>query len=355
MAKLRKLGWLIAGATAAWAGGSYYAVQTVFSHMYAKWVPEKYTWKLRYSEIIEKYPGKYDRRPVNFYSGNNRLQGYIYNEKSEKGMIVFSHGIFSCHEDYIGVILGLVDRGWCVFAFDNTGTGESEGEDGRGLVQGPLDLHAALCYIESTPGLAERKRFLVGHSQGGYSVGAVLNFEHRIDGVVSISGFSTPYEVTTELGETMYGDVVKITFPMIALEYKKRFGEYAELSSIDGINAYEGPVLVMHGVEDDYVSYKGSAIINHSYEIMNPRISYSHLSWPGRSGHVSIFSNEEGAAMVKEIEAKLEALRKEYKVGDNRDIPEEKLIEVYADVDKWKASAGNEELYDEINDWLENL
>ena len=51
--------------------------------------PEGATPEKRYSD----YSHAYRRTPCSFYSGKNRLQGYIYGEENEKGLIVFAHGI----------------------------------------------------------------------------------------------------------------------------------------------------------------------------------------------------------------------------------------------------------------------
>ena len=338
------------GATAVWAGAGYGAVQYTFGKMFAHWTPEKYTCRIRYNEVEDKYP----RRGVHFFSGSNKLQGYVYGENNTKGLIIFSHGIFACHEDYLGPILEMVNRGWQVFAFDNTGTGDSEGKDSVGLVQGPLDLHAALCYIETAPEFAGMKKFLMGHSQGGYSVCAVLNFEHKLDGVVSLSGFTTPYDVTIEMGHDMYGKSIDAAIPFIKLELNKRFGIYSNLSAVEGINKFGGPVLIMHGEEDTYVRYDGAGLINHPTEIKNPNAVFKTIEGEN-STHTGIFLSLEAFRIQEAVDLKLNALRSIYEVKENRDIPENELEKLYAEVDKEKASAGNTPMYEDIDAFLNKL
>jgi len=44
---------------------------------------------LRYEDLAARYP----RRLVNFPSGPNRLQGYIYGLDNERGLVVVAHGL----------------------------------------------------------------------------------------------------------------------------------------------------------------------------------------------------------------------------------------------------------------------
>ena len=124
--------------------------------MFPKWEPHPYSLTMTYKDMPDPIP----RRPVSFFSGANKLQGYVYGEENTKGLIVFSHGILSWHEDYLSGIAELVRRGYTVFAYNNTGSANSEGEDARGLVQGVLDLDAALDYVNSDPSLKDMKRFI---------------------------------------------------------------------------------------------------------------------------------------------------------------------------------------------------
>lgn len=339
------------GAVAAWAALSYAAVRKVFSIMFPHWMPDNYSTPMRFKDL----PSPIERREVRFFSGKNMLRGFIYGEDNDKGLIVVSHGILSCHEDYLSGIIELVNRGWTVFGFNNTGSFTSEGKDMRGLVQGPLDLHAALCYIEDDPVLSKKKIFLYGHSQGGYSVCSVLNFRHKIDGVVSVSGFTTPYAVTSELGKKEYGKVISLTYPMVRFEYFRRFGKYANLSAVKGINRYDGPVLIMHGVGDTYVNYHGASLINNRSSIKNPKVRYVDLEYPERTGHDDMFISLEAKHYCRKVWEKCAAAMKEYGVNDRYKLPKQVLDEIFADVDKAKASEINKEFFDTVDNYLTKL
>ena len=351
--KLKK-GILVAGTAAAgvYAAAGYAVAGKIFDVMFPHWEPHPYSLTMTYKDLPEPVP----RRSLSFFSGKNKLQGYVYGEENTKGLIVFAHGILSWHEDYLSGILELVRRGYTVFAYNNTGSATSEGEDARGLVQGALDLNAALDCVNADPSLAGRKKFLYGHSQGGYSVCAVLNLRDDVDGVVSVSGFSTPMEVTSELGRLEYGEAfAKLLYPMVKLFYRKRFGRYANLSAVKGINKSGKPVFIMHGVGDSYVNFYGSALINHKKNIKNPKVRYKELDYPERTGHEDIFISLEAKRYCRQIDEKVKAAMLEYKVKDKFKLPKEVLDGIYADADRVKASEINKELFDVIDEYFVHI
>ena len=159
----------------------------------------------KYSAVwpYEHYRGKYPRREVSFPSGKETLRGYVYGGDNDKGLIVFSHGIFSGPDEYLGIITAMVDRGFVVFAYDYTGYNNSTGKSSRGLPQAPLDLDAALTYIEHDNELKNLKKITMGHSWGAYASAAVLNFDHNIEGAVCLSGFDTPVKVSVSIAKLM--------------------------------------------------------------------------------------------------------------------------------------------------------
>lgn len=68
-----------------------------------------------------------------------------------------------------------------------------------------IDLDAALTYIKSNNRLINLPIMLYGHSWGGYAVTAILNGNHDISAVASISGFNSPSEFLLEQADNMMG------------------------------------------------------------------------------------------------------------------------------------------------------
>ncbi len=118
---------------------------------------------LRYEDLKERYP----RRLVSFKSGPNRLQGYVYGVNQAKGLVVVVHGLGGGADSYLSQITYFVDQGWRVFAYDATGSFDSEGNSTKGFPQVLIDLDAALMYIESQEDFASLPVLLFGHSWGG--------------------------------------------------------------------------------------------------------------------------------------------------------------------------------------------
>ena len=68
----------------------------------------------------EHYQEDYPREEVSFYSGKNRLRGFLYGDQKADRLLMFSHGLGSGHENYINEIIYMVDAGYLVFAYDGT-------------------------------------------------------------------------------------------------------------------------------------------------------------------------------------------------------------------------------------------
>jgi alpha-beta hydrolase superfamily lysophospholipase len=68
-------------------------------------------------------------RKVLFKSGRNELSGWFYGEDNDnaKGLIIISHAMGVTSEYYLPEIMYFADRGYKVFAFDNTGYGYNKG------------------------------------------------------------------------------------------------------------------------------------------------------------------------------------------------------------------------------------
>ncbi|MCQ2613635.1 MAG: lysophospholipase [Treponemataceae bacterium] len=280
--------------------------------------------------FFDYYQDDYSRRPVSFMSGKNKLNGWVYNAENPKGTIVFAHGIGGGHENYISLILGMVDRGWQVFAYDATGSCSSEGEGTVGLVQSALDLDKALTFAENDPELSALPIFVMGHSWGGFASAAVLNFKHDVKAVVSMSGY---YKATAQLLESsrdMFGGWAYLLQPFVAMSNFFTFGKYAGLSAVDGINKAGIPVLVTHGTDDEIIGFDTSSIISQQKKITNPSVQYFVYDQEGRNRHSTFMNTEEKIAYAAEKNSILDQMREDY----GGDIPDDILIPWFDNLDK---------------------
>ena len=264
---------------------------------------------LSYSDIDST---AYPRNNIQFLSDDTTLQGYIYGATNTKGLIVVAHGIMSGADSYLPEIMYFVDNGWCVFAFDGTGTRSSEGRGIRGLPQTKLDLIAALSYVNESPDLSELPIVLYGHSMGGYAVTAYLkDYSYDIRAVVCVSGFNSPLDTMYYQVESVVGFYANIEYPFIWLYQKFLFGKDADVSAVDGINSVDIPILFIYGTMDDVVPYDEIGIYAYKEQITNPNVSFLSVDEEGRNWHDNVHLSQEAGLYSQEIKNELSKLQEQ--------------------------------------------
>ena len=303
-----------------------------------------YTGYLRYSDVAE-----YTRREVEFKSGVNILKGYLYGEQNTKGLVVISHGLGFGSENYLAEILYFVDKGWCVFAYDNTGTHASEGKSTIGPSQSLLDLRAALTYIHSISPLNSLNIMLYGHSWGAYAVTAILEYNFTISAVASIAGFNSAMGLLQEQASGLLGIISPITYPFLWIQQKILFGDVIDVSATDGINNTDTPVMIIHGVQDEAVSYYRAGIIAHQNEINNPNVQYVAITEENHNGHNNIPKSDAAIKYIKLLNQEYKKLYESY----NKMIPDHLRLKYYEDVDRFQVSELDVGFMGEINSFFE--
>lgn len=322
-----------------------------YCNVYLQWTISQYdrhdttvTAGLRYEDLEEQYP----RSLVSFESGNNRLQGYVYGLNQEQGLVVVAHGLGGGADSYLSQITYSVDQGWRVFAYDATGSFDSEGKTTKGFPQALIDLDAALTYINTQEEFATLPILLFGHSWGGYAVANLLYYDYEIAGVATVSGANSPMEMILEQGRSMMGGFLNIQYPYLWLYQRSLFGETASLNAVDAINRSNVPVLIIHGTEDELVAYEGSSIISKLDAITNPNVRTIALSEPGRSGHNNLFRSNAGMDYIDEINTVYRKLYDRYE----HNIPYDVKQDFYLEIDRVLAQDLNRDLMDEIQSFF---
>lgn len=303
---------------------------------------------LRYEDVESEYP----RSLVSFESENNRLQGYVYGQNQEQGLVVVAHGLGGGADSYLPQITYFVDHGWRVFAYDATGSYDSEGKTTRGFPQAIIDLDAALTYINDQEEFNTLPILLFGHSWGGYAVANLLHYDYEIAGVATVSGANSAMEMIMEQGRSMMGDFITTQYPYLWLYQRILFGETASLKAVEAINESEVPVLIIHGSEDEFIAYDGSSIISSIKKITNPNVKTITLNEVGRSGHNNLFQSDASLEYLELINGEYYTLYNNYE----QNIPYEVKKEFYSKIDRPLAQDINRELMDKIQIFfLENI
>ncbi len=231
-----------------------------------------------------------NKKRYEFPSNNQQaLVGYNYfKTDSPKALIVFSHGIGAGHGFYRPLINALADCDYWVFAFDATGTDESEGDSIVGLEQHVIDLEYALKFIQTQKEFDGLKISLVGHSWGGYAVSAVLNLHPDVTSVVSISGFSNPYDLEFDMLDGWVGWVGRLATPFLKLTQLQKFGKYEGLTGLDGFKSTNTPGLIVASKDDEVVLPQYGYQLYQS-ELPDLRLEYIILN---KRGHATYWTDE---------------------------------------------------------------
>lgn len=289
-----------------------------------------------------------DRRQVRFPSNRGQmLTGYVYSAREDgdtkpKGLVVLSHGLGGGHSSYLYEIDYFVGQGYDVFAYDNTGCYESEGDDMVGLVQSCIDLDYALRYVESDPMLSG-PTVLYGHSWGGYAVAAVLNYGHDVAAIVSRSGFNRSQDMLIDQGVSMVGNVAKVLSPYMRLYEMIKFGRASGFTGVGGIDSSDADVMIIQSSDDQVVKLKDSI--------------YGHLGECTRAGDVeTILFEDKGHDVVVSYEAMAyiakreeEAERLKEMFGGYEQIPEGEVEKYYQSADKKLTTELDREFMDRIS------
>ncbi len=303
------------------------AVVIINSAIFGRTEFDVYDLQLTYDDIDS---GVYPRSEFLFDSNGNMLQGYLYGAANTQGLILIAHGIENGADGFLPEIMYFVDRGWRVFAFDGTGSRRSEGSGIKGLPQTKLDVAAAIDYINAEPELKNLPLCLLGHSMGGYAVTAVLGGREDIAAVVSLSGFNSPLDVMYETARKEAGFLAGMVRPFLQLYQWMLFGDDADSSAVDAINASDVPVLLIFGAEDDIIDPSSVGLYALRNEITNPNFSYIAVDKANRSNHTDMLRTDEAAEYAFQKREELDALFAEY----GNDIPEEVFSQFYQTADR---------------------
>ena len=247
---------------------------------------EQFSVYLRWKDIDQI---RYQRKDVHFYSGENRLLGFIYGETNNRGLVIVSQGLGNTTENYLSLIMFFVDKGWCVFAYNNTGVGSSQGESVRGLTQSVFDLDAALKFINQSGAFNNLPIMLLGHSWGGYASCAILNFDYKINAVASFAGFYNGSDVIDKLSVFTVGRIYNLFAGNVRDIERQMFGDTMNLNAVDGINKSGIPVMIAQSVDDDVIFADSISIYAHRDKITNPNAQFVFFDGEEATGHEFVF------------------------------------------------------------------
>lgn len=284
--------------------GSYVLDRYLLGQTYARYTPDEGRAQVMLTDADVAASHPYE--DVEFKLNGYTLRGHVYGADNTRGFIIFRHGIFSQHQDYLALITALVDRGWRVFAYDAIGCGESDGDSVLGFAQSPLDVRAAVQFVEENNLADGLPVMLLGHSWGGYGVAGSLDFpevQRCVTAVVSMSGFDEPSGIIMESAASQMGPIAATQRPFIDFVGWQDFGEDANRSASRAIAGSGVPTLVIHGTDDAVVSYATASIMSKLQGATPSNVTLITKSEAGRNGHNTYFYSPESQAYLSECSA----------------------------------------------------
>lgn len=234
-------------------GGMLLLANKIRSLVFNRRYDDNNTLKYFYAEDFENL----DIEPIEFVSKGNKINGYIYKDSTlneYKGVIVFSHGLGVGHNQYTTEIDHLAKLGYLVIGYDVSGTGKSEGSSIKGITTALYNLDDCLTFVENHPILSKYKKMVFGHSMGAYAANNITRYNHELVGIVSISGFNTPYGLLgDEIAMANGMEIKALNNAFKFLDYVA-FGKVGLLSSLDAFKNTNVNHLLVSGDKDNIVN-----------------------------------------------------------------------------------------------------
>ena len=248
------------------------------------------------------------------------LTGYMYSAGAEPmGILVIAHGLGAGHNSYMDCANYFAQHGWYVFAYDATGTDQSEGEGTGGAPQGVIDLDHAISFVEADDDLSGLPVVLFGHSWGGYCVSSVLTYHPEVKAVIECSGFNSSSDMFESGGKSQAGSLIYAMTPFVKLYERFKFGKYAGNTAMDGFASSDASVMVVHSADDDVIEIGYGCDKYYKKYKDDPRFTF--LRFEDR-GHNHIFNNQEDTYQDEfnaEFDNWLKTLDYDYKAEENKD------------------------------------
>ena len=172
--------------------------------------------------------------------------------------VVFSHGFSACRPYDTGMERDFVNRGFAFASFDFRNGVPGSRSSGASVEMSVLteadDLNAVLDWVRALPLVDNRHVFLLGSSQGGYvSTYVAASRPRDIAGLaLFFPAFNIGDDARARCSEC--GGVIPDEMQIGPLVIGRRYIEDAlSVDIYECIGAYEGDVLVVHGMLDDVV------------------------------------------------------------------------------------------------------
>ncbi len=234
-----------------------------------------------------------EEKRFSFTSGKWKLRGskYFVKGSKPKALVIFFHGLGDGRASYIKEISLLVKEGYLVYAYDNIGCMESEGNSIISFDQTLKDQKAFFKFLESDEDSKGLKRYSIGHSWGGFGAMMSCKPEYKIEKCVSMAGFCKTVDVVVARCGKRCNSYIKNA---IKLTIKNLVKNDSNKSAVDEIKSSSAEVLYIYGEKDKLVTKDiGFNLLNKEFK-NERRVHFLEVK---NVGH-SVFRTAESEAYV---------------------------------------------------------
>ena len=127
------------------------------------------------------------------------------------------------------------------------------------------------------------------------------------------------------------------------------FGEDANVTAIEGINATDAPVMIVAGTEDEVVAQDVIGIPAHADELANP---HAIIVWADEAPcnmHNTIWLAPEAATFTTQVWAERDAVQEKY----DGEVPQDVADAFLASVDRDAMNQLNEDFMEQVEEFYE--
>ena len=209
---------------------------------------------------VDMFEGlKYD--PIEFDYNKGKIRGniYYYDYETYNGIVVFSHGMFSCHQSYLQEIEYLAKNGYKVIGFDYHGVDLSDGKNLRGLGNSLACLDKVVFEVFKL--YKNEKIFVMGHSWGGFASLCISKYHPRLNGVVAMA----PFVKASNLLKGLAPRALHPALPFFLAKDYLKCGNYIFDDGIKILKETDVNVFVLHSKDDHMVRYYNNTYLLKEY------------------------------------------------------------------------------------------
>ncbi len=167
---------------------------------------------------------------------------------------------------------------------------------------------------------------LWGHSWGGYSVSAVLNYHPEVKAVASIAGFNRSGDLIKAQGKQMVGGIIGFMMPYVNSIERIKCGKYSSATALDGFANSKCGVLIAHSGDDTTVPIEYGYDVYYKQYADDERFEFIRYE---NKGHNNIVYSDAYIDYVNDFN---EELSKYF--GDRNLSPEEKAAYINEHLDR---------------------